>query len=69
MTTINGYWAKAWDGYLLHFWLHDHKTLCGQTHMIPHTLDSWHARARGTCKHCEKKYDELLVKQEKEAPQ
>jgi len=66
MTTINGYWAKAWDGYLLHFWLPNHGTLCGKTHMVPHTPRSFHAPARGPCKHCQKKYDKLVAEREEE---
>jgi len=67
MPTINGYWAKAWDGYLRHFWVDDHKTLCGQTHMFPHFPGHVAIPARAVCKRCQKNYDALLAAQEKGA--
>jgi len=69
MTPINGYWAKAWDGYLLHFWTDYHTTLCGKTHMTPHNERSWYMRATAICKKCKKKHNALLARQEREATQ
>ena len=63
MPTIKGYWAKAWDGYLAHFWVGDRETLCGKTHMLPHSHRGWHTRARSTCKKCQKRHAALLAKQ------
>lgn len=65
MPPIQGRWAKAWHGYLAHFWLNERTTLCGKTHMLAHSHGTWHAMARSTCKHCQKKHTALRIEQQK----
>lgn len=69
MRSIQGQWAKAWGGYLAHFWTEEKKTLCGKTHLVPCRYGDWHTRARSKCKKCLRKYHALRIEREKETTQ
>jgi hypothetical protein len=67
MKPSHGRWAKAWHGYLAHFWLNDRETLCGKIHMLAHSYGTWHIRYRSTCRKCKEKYGALYIERQKEA--
>lgn len=57
-------WKRAWYGRLLHCFIGGSKTLCGQN-LVSHSYDNqWEHIGYPDCKRCNKKYREIMNKEE-----
>ena len=63
MSKFEGYWAKCWGGRVVHYWIGRRETLCGKTHLVPHTPGDMYSWVPTKCRTCLKKYEELKKKE------